>query len=171
MKRARGIWCRPDRSISLAQPLSARTPFPPHRAGHAAFHGPLRRRLRGRRAPSGRISVRRGHVADAAHIGTHIDALCHAWYDDRLYNGFPGPARAAPPVRPVAGSTRWGRSRPAACCWTSSRVRGGPLPDGAAIGVDDLGAARSAGGEPGAGDVVLIRTGWAERQTASFVRR
>ena len=23
-----------------------------------------------------------------SHSGTHIDALCHIWYDDRLYNGF-----------------------------------------------------------------------------------
>ena len=44
-------------------------------------------------------------------------------------------------------------------------VRGGPLSDGTAIGVADLiEAARAAGGEPMKGDVVLIRTGWAERK-------
>jgi hypothetical protein len=25
----------------------------------------------------------------ALQFGTHIDALCHAWHDDKLYNGFP----------------------------------------------------------------------------------
>src|SRR5262249_10608491 len=45
--------------------------------------------------------------------------------------------------------------------------RGGALADGAAIGVDDLIAASAAiGDEPGRGDVVLIRTGWTERETA-----
>ena len=37
------------------------------------------------------------------HIGTHIDALCHAWYDDALYNGFPGIG-----TRSTSGATRCG---------------------------------------------------------------
>jgi len=27
-------------------------------------------------------------LAMSTHSGTHIDALCHVWYNDRLYNGF-----------------------------------------------------------------------------------
>jgi kynurenine formamidase len=50
-------------------------------------------------------------------------------------------------------------------------VHGGPLPDGTVIGVDDLvQAALTAGTEPAKGDVVMIRTGWAERQTIGFER-
>ena len=41
------------------------------------------------------------HVVLPLHIGTHIDALCHAWYDDALYNGFPGNG-----TRSTAGATR-----------------------------------------------------------------
>jgi kynurenine formamidase len=47
-------------------------------------------------------------------------------------------------------------------------VHGGNLLDGTAIGVADLEqASRAAGGEPARGDVVLIRTGWHERQTGT----
>jgi len=43
-------------------------------------------------------------------------------------------------------------------------VRGGTLADGEPIGVADLvKASDAAGGEPGKGDVVLVRTGWAQR--------
>ena len=43
--------------------------------------------------------------------------------------------------------------------------RGGPLPDGTVIGAADLErAAKAAGVTVGTGDIVLIRTGWAEDQ-------
>ncbi|MDD4859598.1 MAG: cyclase family protein [Dehalococcoidales bacterium] len=28
-------------------------------------------------------------ITMSTHSGTHIDALCHVWYENRLYNGFP----------------------------------------------------------------------------------
>ena len=34
------------------------------------------------------------------HCGTHVDALCHAWYDDQLYNGFKHFMSAADLARP-----------------------------------------------------------------------
>lgn len=151
--------------IGLAQPLSARTPFPPHRAGMQHFMGRSGGDYAaGARRPGG-FQFAEDTLLMPAHIGTHIDALCHAWYDDQLYNGFPGSG-----TRGTTGATRCGIDKmgPIATRGILLDVaRGGPLADGAAIGAADLEqAARAAGVEPAKGDVVLIRTGWAERQTA-----
>jgi kynurenine formamidase len=103
------------------------------------------------------------------HIGTHVDALCHAWYDDQLYNGFPGGG-----TRGTTGAARCGIDKMGPIVTRGVLLdvvsgRGGGLADGTAIGVADLErAAKNAGGEPGKGDVVLIRTGWAERPVVSF---
>ena len=153
--------------INLAQPLSPRTPFPPHRAGMQHFMGRSGGDYAaGARRPGG-FQFAEDTLLMPAHIGTHIDALCHAWYDDQLYNGFPGSG-----TRGTTGATRCGIDKMGPIVTRGvlldvAAVRGGALPDGAAIGAADLEqAARAAGGEPGKGDVVLIRTGWAERQTS-----
>jgi len=102
--------------ISLAQALSPRTPFPPHRSGLQHFMGRSGGDYAaGARRPGG-FQFAEDTLMLPAHIGTHIDALCHVWYDDQLYNG---PAYAEPLVRPVAVLRRWGRSRGVACCWMS----------------------------------------------------
>src|ERR1019366_6567490 len=152
--------------ISLAQPLSARTPFPPHRAGMQHFMGRSGGDYAaGARRPGG-FQVAEDTLLMPAHIGTHIDALCHAWYDDQLYNGFPGAGTRGTTGAARCGIHRMGPIVTRGVLLDVAAVRGGPLPDGAAIGVADLEqAARDAGGEPAKGDVVLIRTGWAERQT------
>ena len=99
------------------------------------------------------------------HIGTHIDALCHAWYDDALYNGFPGSG-----TRSTSGATRCGIDKMGPIVGRGvlldiAGARGGPLRDAAVIGPGDLEhAAGQAGVEIGKGDVVLIRTGWAESE-------
>jgi kynurenine formamidase len=97
------------------------------------------------------------------HIGTHIDALCHAWYDDALYNGFPGNG-----TRSTSGAMRCGIDKmgPVVGRGVLLDVTGGDsLRDGAAIGPHDLEqAAKRAGIDVGKGDIVLIRTGWAEHQ-------
>lgn len=147
--------------ISLAQPLSPRTPFPPHRAGMQHFMGRSGGDYAaGARRPGG-FQFAEDTLLMPAHIGTHIDALCHAWYDDQLYNGFPGAG-----TRGTTGATRCGIEKMGPIVTRGVlldivAVRGGPLPDGAAIGVADL--IRAANPEPAKGDVVLIRTGWAER--------
>jgi kynurenine formamidase len=154
--------------ISLAQPLSSLTPFPPHRAGMQHFMGRSGADYAaGARRPGG-FQFAEDTLLMPAHIGTHIDALCHAWYDDQLYNGFPGAG-----TRGTTGATRCGIDKMGPIVTRGllldvAAVRGGPLADGTAIGIDDLErAARAAGDEPAKGDVVLIRTGWAERQTAT----
>ncbi len=80
---------RSGRVISLAQPLSERTPVPGHRASMQHFMG----RDGGDYAAGGKrpggFQFAEDTVVLPLHFGTHIDALCHAWYDDKLYNGFP----------------------------------------------------------------------------------
>lgn len=154
--------------VSLAQPLSPSTPFPPHRAGMQHFMGRSGADYAaGARRPGG-FQFAEDTLLMPAHIGTHIDALCHAWYDDQLYNGFPGAG-----TRGTTGATRCGIDKMGPIVTRGllldvAAVRGGPLADGTVIGIDDLEqAARAAGDEPAKGDVVLIRTGWAERQTAT----
>ena len=154
--------------IGLAQPLSARTPFPPHRAGMQHFMGRSGADYAaGARRPGG-FQFAEDTLLMPAHIGTHIDALCHAWYDDQLYNGFPGTGTRGTTGAIRCGIDKMGSIAARGVLLDVAAVRGGPLPDGAAIGVADLEqAARTAGVEPAKGDVVLIRTGWAERQTAA----
>ena len=151
--------------LSLAQPLSPRTPVPRHRAGVQHFMGrDGGDYAAGARRPGG-FQFAEDTVVLPLHIGTHIDALCHAWYDDALYNGFPGSG-----TRSTSGATRCGIDKMGPIVGRGvlldiAGARGGPLRDGAAIGPDDLEhAAGQAGVEIGKGDVVLIRTGWAESE-------
>ena len=151
--------------LSLAQPLSPRTPVPRHRAGVQHFMGrDGGDYAAGARRPGG-FQFAEDTVVLPLHIGTHIDALCHAWYDDALYNGVPGSG-----TRSSSGATRCGIDKMGPIVGRGvlldiAGARGGPLPDGAAIGREDLErAAGHAGVEIGKGDVVLIRTGWAESE-------
>jgi kynurenine formamidase len=152
--------------ISLAQPLSARTPFPPHRAGMQHFMGRSGGDYAaGARRPGG-FQFAEDTLLMPAHIGTHIDALCHAWYDDQLFNGFPGAGTRGTTGASRCGVDKMGPIVTRGILLDITAVHGQPLPDGTAIGVADLlAASRVAGGEPAKGDVVLIRTGWAERQS------
>jgi kynurenine formamidase len=151
--------------LSLAQPLSPRTPVPRHRAGVQHFMGrDGGDYAAGARRPGG-FQFAEDTVMLPLHIGTHIDALCHAWYDDALYNGFPGSG-----TRSTSGATRCGIDKMGPIVGRGvlldiAGARGSPLPDGAAIGREDLErAVGQAGVEIGKGDVVLIRTGWAESE-------
>ena len=125
---------RSGQVLSLAQPLSPRTPVPQHRAGVQHFMGrDGGDYAAGARRPGG-FQFAEDTVVLPLHIGTHIDALCHAWYDDASTTAFPALAREAPAARRVAVSTRWGRSWGVACCSMLLRLHGAPLRDGAAIG-------------------------------------
>ena len=110
---------RSGQVLGLAQPLSPRTPVPQHRAGVQHFMGrDGGDYAAGARRPGG-FQFAEDTVVLPLHIGTHIDALCHAWYDDALYNGFPGVGtRGTRVARRVAVSTRWGRLLGVVCCST-----------------------------------------------------
>ncbi len=151
--------------LTLAQPLSSRTPVPQHRSGIQHFMGrDGGDYAAGARKPGG-FQFAEDTVVMPLHIGTHIDALCHAWYDDALYNGFPGGG-----TRSTTGATRCGIDKLGPIVGRGvlldiAAQRGGPLPDGTVIGVNDLErVAKASGIDVGKGDIVLIRTGWAEDQ-------
>ena len=95
----------------------------------------------------------------AAHSGTHIDALAHAWYDDHLYNGFPGTG-----TRTTTGARRCGAEKLTPIVTRGlllDMAPGGALPASTAISEADLqAAAERVGVMPRPGDVVLVRTGW-----------
>jgi len=151
--------------VSLAQPLSPRTPVPKHRAGVQHFMGrDGGDYAAGARRPGG-FQFAEDTVVLPLHIGTHIDALCHAWCDDCLYNGFPGAG-----TRSTSGALRCGIDKMPPIVTRGVlldlvRLNGSPLGPRASVGRDDLVRAAEAASvtiEPG--DAVLIRTGWQESQ-------
>ncbi len=154
---------RTGQVISLAQSLSPKTPIPAHRAGIQHFLGrDGGDYAAGARRPGG-FQFAEDTVVMPLHIGTHIDALCHAWYDDQLYNGFPGDGTRSTTGASHCGIDKMGPIATRGVLLDIAALKGGPLSGGASIGRADLErAAREGGVEPGKGDVVLIRTGWFE---------
>ncbi|MGN6305237.1 MAG: cyclase family protein [Mesorhizobium sp.] len=157
---------RQGKTISLAQPISATMPVPSSRPGVMHF---MNRDggdyAAGRRRPGG-FQFADDTVVMPLHAGTHLDALCHCWYDDALYNGF-----SATEVR-SNGAARLGIQTLGPIATTGVlldfvALNGGPLVDGFAIGPDMVAAAIERTGAPlEAGDAVLLRTGWQERSRA-----
>ena len=149
--------------FSLAQSLSPRTPVPQHRAGIQHFMGrDGGDYAAGARRPGG-FQFAEDTVVLPLHIGTHLDALCHAWYDDHLYNGFPQNATRSTTGAAHCGIDKLGPIVSRGILLDIVALKGAPLSNGAAITRADLQqAAQAAGISPGIGDVVLIRTGWWE---------
>jgi len=97
-----------------------------------------------------------------SHSGTHIDALSHVWYDGKLYNGFDVGEHLS-----SAGATRNSIDRLPSIAGRAVLLdvaghRGvDHLELGEAIGAAELDACAGATGvEIGAGDILLVRTGW-----------
>ena len=145
--------------IPLGRPLSPNTPVPPHRKRVERFMtrdgGDY---AAGARRPGG-FQFAEEVLSFAAHSGTHVDALSHAWSDDQLYNGFPSTT-----VRSSTGAVRCGAehlqpvvTRGVLIDMVAYRER--RLAPGEAVSADDL---ARAGPALQPGDAVLIRTGWAE---------
>jgi kynurenine formamidase len=151
--------------LSLAQTLSPRTPVPQHRAGLQHFMGrDGGDYAAGARRPGG-FQFAEDTVVLPLHFGTHIDALCHAWYDDALYNGFPGSGTRSTTGATHCGIDKMGPIVGRGILLDVAALHGAALPDGATIGRADLqNAASRAEVQPAKGDIVLIRTGWAEQQ-------
>jgi kynurenine formamidase len=154
---------RSGRVISLAQPLSERTPVPGHRASMQHFMG----RDGGDYAAGGKrpggFQFAEDTVVLPLHFGTHIDALCHAWYDDKLYNGFPSNG-----IRSTTGAARCGIDKMGPIVARGvlldvAAVAGSPLPLGEPVTREMLeAAAERARVKVQDGDAVLLRTGWLE---------
>jgi len=157
---------RRGQPISLAQPISAATPVPKSRPGIMHFMsrdgGDY---AAGRRRPGG-FQFADDTIVMPLHSGTHLDALCHCWYDDTLYNGF-----AATEVK-SSGSSKLGADKLAPIATRGVlldfvALRGGPLADGIVIDAEMTRTAlQRAGTVLKNGDAVLLRTGWQERSSA-----
>jgi kynurenine formamidase len=149
--------------LPLGQPLGPRTQVPPHRKQVERFmtrdggdYAAGARRIGGFQFAEEVLSF-------AAHSGTHMDALSHAWSGDQLYNGHPSTA-----IRSTTGAGKCGAEnlRPTVTrgvlidLVASEQRRLGPHE---AVGPDVLARAlaeSSTALQPG--DAVLIRTGWEE---------
>ena len=152
--------------LRLAQLLSSKTPVPSHRCGLQHFMGRDGGdyAVAGSKRPGG-FQFAEDTVVMPLHIGTHVDALCHAWYDDKLYNGYLGDT-----IRSTTGALRLGVDKMPPVVTRGVlldlvRLKGRVLVPGEAITAADLQAAAAAAGvTPGRGDAVLLRTGWLESQ-------
>ncbi|MFM0502503.1 cyclase family protein [Paraburkholderia caffeinilytica] len=155
------------RVVSLAQPISEHTPVPHGRSSVMHF---MNRDggdyAAGGKRPGG-FQFAEDTLVMPAHLGTHLDALCHVWYDDELYNGF-----SQNSIRSTFGASRCGVDKlpPIATrglLFDVMKHRGAPLAAGEFIGRAELQTiAAAADFAPEAGDVVLIRTGWFETHGA-----
>lgn len=154
---------RSGRVISLAQPLSGQMPVPGHRSGFSHF---MNRDggdyAAGGKRPDG-FQFAEDTVVLATHTGTHIDALCHVWYDDEIYNGF-----SCHSIRSTTGAAHCGVDKMGGIVTTGVLVdmvrdRGRPLEIGEAISATDL--ERCIDRDTRAklpGSAVLVHTGWFE---------
>jgi kynurenine formamidase len=159
---------REGRVISLAQPLSCSTPMPKHRAPMMHMMG----RDGGDYAAGGKrpggFQFAEDTVLLATHFATHIDALCHAWYDDQLYNGFSGNSIRSTTGAAHCGIDKMGPIVGRGVLLDLVRLKGAPLAPGTAIGKSEICTALEAAGvELRSGDALLIRTGWLESVLAT----
>lgn len=153
---------RSGRVIRLGMDLGPETSVPPHRKKPERFMtrdgGDY---AAGARRPGG-FQFAEEVWSFAAHSGTHVDALCHAWYDDRLYNGFDSAG-----TRSTVGAKHCGAEqlRPLVTRGVLIDLVGdgeslGPEAPVSADDLRDFCTARGIDVRPG--DVVLVRTGWLE---------
>lgn len=141
---------------SLAIPLDTTGPIAPSR--NSLWH---RTTVTARPAPA--MSSVDDVIVMHTHGTTHVDALCHVFFDNQMYNGYPVDRSIAP----TTGAAKNGVQN------IGSIVGRGVLLDVAGfrgvphLGIDDAIApaeldacAAAEGVEIRPGDIVLIRTGW-----------
>lgn len=105
----------------------------------------------------------RGRAEDVlilhTHAHTHVDGLCHAWYDGAVYGGVPAARAVTRAGASHAGVDQYGAIIGRAVLLDVSRRR--MLREGDLVEAEDLeAAARDAGVDVSEGDIVLVRTGW-----------
>jgi kynurenine formamidase len=153
--------------ISLAQPLSPETPVPNHR-------GPMQHFMQrdggdyaaGGKRPGG-FQFAEDTVVMALQFGTHIDALCHAWHDDKLYNGFSSHGTRSTTRAVRCGVEKMGPIVARGILLNVLGDDGKALAKGTPVTRARLEqAVEHAGVAIERGDVVLIRTGWIETMLA-----
>lgn len=147
--------------FDLAQPLAAETPHSPN---HPPFRMSLMRR-HGDMVREDGSSAANELIVTGGHTGTHVDALAHVSHRGELHGGVS-----------AEEAQRGGRFRrhgvdampPMVCRGVLLDVAAlhgtDVLPGGYGITAEDLSAAaRKAGVEVRAGDVVLVRSGWGRK--------
>lgn len=149
--------------FSLAQVLSPQMDVPKRRPGLQHFMtrdgGDY---AAGINRPAG-FQMAEDTVVMPLHIGTHIDALCHVWCEDQMYNGHSGNAVRSRGAEKLGVETLGPIVTRGVLLDFVADGRG--LADGVEITPDivtaALGRARTGLKR---GDAVLLRTGWLERQ-------
>lgn len=162
--RAAGL-VRTGEVVRLAQPLSSRTPVPRHRAGLQHFMGRDGGDYAGGARRPGGFSFAEDTVIMPLHIGTHIDALCHAWCGDgRMFNNY----RETTMRSTGAGRLGVEKMPPAVTRGLLIDVvalRGRPLAGDEVITRADIEACLAGDGlRIESGDAVLLHTGWLAAQ-------
>ena len=146
--------------FDLAQPLAAETP-------HSPNHPPFRMALMRRHGDTVRedgSSAANELISTGGHTGTHVDALAHVSYRGHLHGG----ASAEEAQRGGRFSTLGVDTiEPMVCRGVLLDVAAlhgvDVLPGGYGITEEDLASAeREAGAKVHAGDVALVRSGWAK---------
>ena len=164
VKRAAGL-VKTGEVIRLAQPLSHKTPVPRHRSGLQHFMGrDGGDYAAGAKRPGG-FQFAEDTVVMPLHIGTHIDALCHAWCEEKMFNGY-----RETTMRSTSGATRLGVEKmpPAftrGLLIDMVKLRGRAMEAGEVVTRLDIEACLAQAKvriEPG--DAVLLHTGWLETQ-------
>jgi kynurenine formamidase len=93
------------------------------------------------------------------HAHTHVDGLCHVWYDDLVYGGVPASRAVSRLGARHCSVENYGAILGTAMILDVTKVRA--LGAGDQIGADDLAAAAAlVDMDPADADVLLIRTGW-----------
>ena len=159
---AAALLVKQGKAISLAAPISAQMAVPPKRPRPAHFMD----RDGGDYAGGARRPGGFQYADDTAllplHAGTHIDCLCHVWYDDALFNGFSSNTVQS------AGAAKCGAETlppmvTRGVLLDFAALAGKPLDDGTSIGIEQVKrACLAAGVSIRDGDAVLLRTGWQE---------
>jgi len=163
VKRAAGL-VRTGQVIRLAQLLSSKTPVPKHRAGLQHFmHRDGGDYAAGSRRPGG-FQFGEDTVMMPLHIGTHIDGLCHAWCEEKMFNGYRETTMRS------TGATRLGVEKMPPFVTRGLlvdlvRLRGRALADGEVVTRGYIEACLAAAGlRIESGDAVLLHTGWLASQ-------
>jgi kynurenine formamidase len=151
--------------LRLTQLLSSKTPVPGHRCGLQHFMNRDGGDYAAGQRVVGGFQFAEDTVVMPLHIGTHVDALCHAWYDDELYNGYLGNS-----IRSIRGAEKLGIEKMPPIVTRGvlldiARLKNRQLAPGEVITRKDLqDAAEMAGVTLQKGDAILIRTSWLEAQ-------
>jgi len=147
--------------IDLSQPMQKGIPIHP---AHPQFHITLNNRHGDVVRPCGHSSANEVMIT-STHSSTHIDAICHVSDHGRLYGGIDaGETQAGPNLFKKYGVETIGPIFRRGVLLDIAGIRGvDALPPAYEITAADLDAGvAEAGVELAEGDVILMRTGWAQ---------